>query len=61
MGLDISIVICYTAYMSFLIIKPFPRQGAYQHVKSYKSRSGANEFLAKNPDKGYAIKKVGAA
>ncbi len=41
--------------MSYIVVRRFSKQNAYQTVKQYKSRSGAAEFLSKNPNKGYEV------
>ena len=42
--------------MSYLIVREMPKQNSFQHIKSYKSASGAKAFLEKNPQ--YSLRKV---
>ena len=44
-----------TTTTTFQVIKRFPRQNAHTTIKSYKSRSGAVAFVAKNLTKGYEV------
>jgi hypothetical protein len=44
--------------MNYLIVREMPRQNSFQHIKAYKSASGAKAFLEKNPQ--YTMRKVKA-